>query len=139
MDHDHHGPPSEAEGSDRPSGRRKFLRQAGMTAAAAAALVGIGDVVGLTPASGATMRSAGATMRSGWALTGTQVRPEISDAPHNTQVMSCTCTPSQCPETCHPDGVWCHYCVWVSGGYCSPTGYYCLQGCYTTSLINECS
>jgi hypothetical protein len=106
-----------------PSGRRKFLRQLGMTAAATAALSGLADVVGLKPAAAATramgdMKARGAREQNSQAAT-----------VGATSVICQVCS-GCCGAPCTPSGVYCHFC-WgqtiVNGipiiGF---SGYYCL-------------
>jgi len=134
MAHDHE-PPAEAEGSDRLSNRRKFLRQAGMTTAAVAALAGIGDVMGVTPAFASDKDK-----KFNWAIASLQTGSgKSAKAQDVVEYLNCTCAPNHCPGACHPNGVWCHYCTYSSGGYCVPDGYYCLSGCGTVTLQSTCS
>jgi anaerobic selenocysteine-containing dehydrogenase len=109
-----------------PSGRRKFLSQLGMTAAATAALSGLADVVGLKPAAAATrdMKVRGA-------------RQHASLEPATATYTTFTCELCQgcCGAPCTPTGVYCHQC-WAStyvNGSGNPTsiyefGYICVGG-----------
>jgi hypothetical protein len=148
MDQEHHGQPAQAEGDGKPAGRRKFLRQVGMTALATAAFAGVGDAAGLTSASAASKgKSLGAASKG----TLIQAMPvaelpassrkkvqeirirhgqETNVLPDAKGAMYCYCDPGNCPGACHPSNVWCHYCYYWSGAYCGPSGYYCVgTGC----------
>jgi hypothetical protein len=107
------------------SGRRKFLRQLGMTAAATAALSGLADVVGLKPAAAAT-RDAGYMNARGAGEHDSQA------ATVGATSVICQLCKGCCGGPCTPSGVYCHLC-WgqtiVNGipiiGF---EGYYCLGG-----------
>jgi hypothetical protein len=90
--------------NERPvTGRRRFLRQFGITAAATATAVGLLDVAGMKPAHAAAKAS-----------------DDLYPA------MYCTYEHGACGGPCSPSGVWCHWCdVLANGG----TGnYLCIGG-----------
>lgn len=98
-------------------GRRKFLRQAGMTAAATAALVGVADVAGVAPAFASAK---GPTIRKATALsTAKGVRPGSTKQVQEIRAtatagsdpfFSCILAPGHCNGNCTPNGVFCHHC-----------------------------
>jgi hypothetical protein len=90
--------------NERPvTGRRRFLRQFGVTAAATATAVGLLDVAGMKPAHAAAKQSD--TLYA---------------------AMYCTYTEGACGGPCSPTGVWCHSCeVTANGGN---TAYLCIGG-----------
>jgi hypothetical protein len=97
-----------------PSGRRRFLRQLGMTAAATAALSGLADVAGLKPAAAATRAPAGTKVRGG-----RDHASIVPDATVTSVTFECTLCVGCCDPVCTPSGVWCHNCeavTWISGG-----------------------
>ncbi len=112
-------------GAQPPSGRRKFLRQLGVTAAATAALSGLADVVGLKPAAAATRTEGGMKVR------GAREHDSQAATVGATSVI-CQLCKGCCGAPCTPSGVYCHFC-WgqtiVNGipiiGF---SGYYCLGG-----------
>ena len=94
-----------------PSGRRKFLRQLGMTAVGTAALSGLADVAGLKPAAAATrgMKVRGARNRAS----------VVPDATVTSVTLTCTLCEGCCSPACSPSGIWCHNCeavTWIGGG-----------------------
>ena len=120
MDQQHHdGQPEETVNDGAQADRRKFLRHAGMAAAATAAVVGIAEVTGVKSVFAATKSSpAGKTIvirsgPNGWGAKAKQVQ-EIRESagagadPYG--YFSCVLTPNQCNGACTPAGVWCHYC-----------------------------
>jgi hypothetical protein len=148
MDQDHDHQHQAVTGStDLPGGRRKFLRQVGMTAAATAAFAGIGDVAGMKAAGAATKVKPTSAANKDTLVRALPVAelPAVSrkkvqeirlrhgqekgENPDAAGAMYCFCDPNHCPGACHPNGVWCHYCYYWSGGYCGPSGYYCIEGC----------
>lgn len=115
-----------------PSGRRKFLRQLGMTAAATAALSGIADVAGLKPAEAAT-RPRGVKKVRG-------VRESVTlDSAESATARSLYCypAPGSCGEPCEPSGLYCHGCTAiteVSGETVSYAYNLCIGGDTTFTL-----
>jgi hypothetical protein len=97
-----------------PSGRRRFLRQLGMTAVGTAALSGLADVVGLKPAAAATRAEGGMKIR------GARSRASVlPDATVTSVTLTCNLCEGCCDPDCTPAGVYCHNCeavTWLSGG-----------------------
>ena len=116
----HDGGPEQNRGA--PATRRKFLHQIGMTAAATAAVAGLADVAGMKPAYAATK---GTPKKTGVRAVST-LPPEAQKKIHEIRsarpdvavFYSCELTPNHCGAGgCHPAGVWCHFCCYVSS-YC---------------------
>jgi hypothetical protein len=128
--HQHDGQSSRDETGKAPS-RRKFLRQVGMTAAAAAAVAGAADVFGVAPAfaaakQGTRDRSATPARKLGEAppALAKKVR-EIRTARANyNPFYCCSPTPGDCGKPC-VRGEWCHTCVSSTG---NDFWQICLQG-----------
>jgi hypothetical protein len=111
-----------------PSGRRRFLRQLGMTAVGTAALSGLADVVGLKPAAAVTRAERGRKVRG--ARSRAAVVPDVTVSGIS---MTCDVCEGCCGTPCTPSGVYCHYCnaiTLVAGGGSAGgfAGYYCLGG-----------
>jgi hypothetical protein len=107
------------------SGRRKFLRQLGMTAAATAALSGLADVAGLRPAAAATRAAGGMKVRG--------ARNRASSVTVVSAFFGCSLCSGCCGGPCTPSGVYCHFCAGgtlMSNGDTVDTfsGYYCIGG-----------
>jgi hypothetical protein len=110
-----------------PNGRRKFLRQLGMTAAATAALSGLADVVGLKPAEAATRAEGRMKVR------GARASASGNLATVTGAFFGCSLCYGCCGSPCTPSGVYCHYCAGgtlMSNGDVvdSFSGYYCIGG-----------
>ena len=110
-----------------PSGRRKFLRQLGMTAAATAALSGLADVVGLKPAAAATRAEGDMKVR------GARQYTSRANVTVNSVYLECYVCSGCCGSPCTPSGVYCHHCTGVTVvngdiGVIAFAGYYCLGG-----------
>jgi anaerobic selenocysteine-containing dehydrogenase len=110
-----------------PSGRRKFLRQLGMTAAATAALSGLADVAGLRPAAAATRAAGGMKVR------GARKNASLQRVTVNSVYLTCYVCSGCCGSPCTPSGVYCHHCTGVTVvngdiGVIAFAGYYCLGG-----------
>ena len=110
-----------------PSGRRKFLRQLGMTAAATAALSGLADVAGLRPAAAATRAAGGMKVR------GARKNAPLQRVTVNSVYLTCYVCSGCCGSPCTPSGVYCHHCTGVTVvngdiGVIAFAGYYCLGG-----------
>jgi hypothetical protein len=124
------------------AGRRKFLRQVGMTAAAAAAAVGAAELAGLKPAAAAAKRKAVASSASsrGTArrkivrplVAGQAVRPDC-EAGYDW----CVCSEGNCDGGHCPHG---YVCNWCFSGACGDF-YTCIKGgCdYSEHLEPVCS
>lgn len=125
--------PRQPSGEDGAAGetrsRRKFLRQFGVTTAAAAAAVGAAELIGLAPASAAAkvkVKAAKAPFRGvapvkivRSAAAGQAATPDCG-----TIAGSCTCVPGWCGGPC-PSGYWCNFCN--NDGVCG-SGNYCVKG-----------
>jgi hypothetical protein len=111
------------------TGRRKFLRQVGMTAAAAAAAVGAAELAGLKPAAAAAKRNA---VASSAPFRGTApikiVRPVRTGQGATPDCYAayggCFCSEGHCDDGHCPHGYVCNYCFSTSCG----SGYYCIKG-----------
>jgi hypothetical protein len=130
MDQQHDAQSSQNEPGKAPS-RRKFLRQVGMTAAAAAAVAGAAEVFGLTPASAAAKQGtrgrpalpANKLSEAPPALA-KKVRDIRAAQPNYNPFYCCSPTPGHCGKPC-PHGEWCHTCVSSTGNDFWQS---CLQG-----------
>jgi hypothetical protein len=116
----HDAQPTQTVNNGAQPDRRKFLRNAGMTAAAAAVVVGITDVTGVRPAFAAAKSSpaskamvirTGPNGRLGKSKQVQEIR-ESARASTDTSYayFSCTLAPGDCDGACTPAGIWCHYC-----------------------------
>lgn len=123
--------PDRTEGSPpaNPGTRRKFLRQAGFTAATAA-IVGLTDIVGSKAASAAAKspaptvkpapRSLNVKMTTLSPDTAKRIQEIRASATPDTTIC-CVTDPGHCGGPCHPSNVWCHVC-------CDPYGH-CFYAC----------
>jgi hypothetical protein len=125
-------PSGEDSGASENTSRRKFLRQFGVTAAAAA---GVAGLAGMKPAAAAVKGRTASLPYLGIApqkivrsvRTGQQVTPDCIPIS-----ASCSCSPGHCGTTggtpC-PPGYWCNRC-WGTGAHtCFGTsGYFCVKG-----------
>jgi hypothetical protein len=124
------------------AGRRKFLRQVGMTAAAAAAAVGAAELAGLKPAAAAAKRKAVASSASSG---GTAPRKIVRPVQAGQAVKPdceagydwCWCAEGQCDGGACPHGYVCNYCA---SGQCGDF-FVCIKGgCdYSPHLEPVCS
>jgi hypothetical protein len=133
MDHHHHDGQSLPPETGPTASRRKFLRQVGMTAAAAAAGVGAADVFGVRSAHAAPKQGTHGrpTMKlsEGPPALVKRVREIRSARPDEGIPVCCSPAPGNCGRPCHPNGVWCHICCSISCWYS------CIEGhtafCYS--------
>jgi hypothetical protein len=107
------------------TGRRKFLRQFGMTAAAAAAAVGVTELAGLTPAAAATRGKAATQPFRGTApLKIVRSAANHAAAPDCDPIYgTCACDEGHCDGGHCPHGYVCNYCITECGD-----GFYCIKG-----------
>ena len=126
-EHDHGGPSSPDSSPHQEAavpGRRKFLRQVGLTAAATAVVAGTADVLGVTPALASANKAARTkSMLAHNAVPASELSPVAAkrvreirtkyDAAHPDAICSwyCELAPGSCGAPCHPNGVWCHLCI----------------------------
>jgi hypothetical protein len=134
MEQHHHDGQSDQHTETPVPNRRKFLRQAGMTAAATAAVVGAADAFGLTPAFASAKQTAKAKPATPYNVmpfdklpASTAKRMKEIRAVHPDSVTCCDPQPGHCNGPCHPSSVWCHLCC-NSLGYCWHS---CLYGDYS--------
>jgi hypothetical protein len=115
-------------------GRRKFMRQVGVGAAATAALVGVTDVVGMKSAVAATTKddpkaNKAATIRAAKEIHAKkvkEVRARTGSEKIATIITCCNLSAGHCAGGCRPAGIWCHICC-NSRGSCA---YDCAGGAH---------